>query len=59
MRVCYNVVKSINDVLYRQSICYSESISLLVKRLVKGNSIEAKAYKGNFIKVKTCTGQFH
>ena len=49
MRVCHNMVKGVNDVLYRQSISHSESISLLAKRLVKGNSIKAKA----------CEGQFH
>ena len=45
MRVCHNVVKSVNDVLYRQSISYSESTSLLVKRLAKSNFIEVKTYK--------------
>ena len=48
MRVCHNVAKSVNEVPHKQSIDYSESISLLVKRLVKGNSIEAEACEGKF-----------
>ena len=48
MRVCYNVTESVNDMPHRQSISYSESTSLLVKRLVKGNPIELKACKGKF-----------
>ena len=48
MRVCHNVAESINDMPYRQSIGHSESISLLAKMLVKGNSIEAEACEGKF-----------
>ena len=49
MRICYNVTESVNNMPYRQSISYSESTSLLAKRLMKGNFIEAGA----------CEGQFH
>ena len=49
IRVCHNVTESINDVLHRQSISYSESISLLVKRLVKGNFIKAEACNSEII----------
>ena len=48
MRVCHNVAESVNDIPYRQSIGHSESTSLLVKRLAKGNSIKAEAYEGKF-----------
>ena len=48
MRICYNIAESINDVLHRQSISYSESTSLLVKIHYEGNSIKAKACKGQF-----------
>ena len=48
MKVCYNVTKSVNEVLHRQSISYSESTSLLVKRLVKSNFIKAEACKEQF-----------
>ena len=70
MRVCYNVAESVNDVPHRQSISYSESISLLVKIHHEGNSIEVKAYKGQFhqskglqraipLKQKLATVKFH
>ena len=48
MRICYNVAESVNDVLYRQSISYSKSISLLVKIHCEGNFIKVKTYKGQF-----------
>ena len=43
MKVCHNVVKSVNEVPHRQSISHG-----VYKPVSEGNSIKAEACKGKF-----------
>ena len=69
MRVCYNVVKSVNEVPYRQSISHGVykpvSEEACKGKFHQGRGLQReiplrqRLAKGNSIKAKACEGQFH